>query len=109
MSSKHTLALVDIGKGKGQFHLLVNCNDTDARFVEDYDGNKLAQVSSNLFVSVQDEAVGRITTVKTDKGAHWAYVPRDGTDMFVTKQPVDNYNWRTLMKAEVEIFEHLLG
>lgn len=107
MSSKHTLARVNISKG--QYHQLVHCNDTDARFVEDIDGNKLAQVSSNMFVAVQDEAVGRIAPVKTDKGAHWAYVPRDGTDMFVTKQPVDNYNWRTLMKAEVEIFEHLLG
>ncbi len=102
------IELQTIDSEKGIY--LMHCTDTDDRHVmQQKDGKLLLTFTCDLAVLKDGKRVGKMSNlVERDRPATWGFFPADGSTCFKTGVLLNDYHWRNIELAEVEIAKHLL-
>ena len=89
--------------GDTTLRLTHNYND-DSRSVVTRDGVKLLRFDSSLGVHQGGRKIG----VLTSRDDVWGFESLEGGGKFTTTQSINDWHWRNLQRAEVEVAQHLL-
>jgi hypothetical protein len=95
------MAGFDIGD---ESYILTHDVNDDSRSVSSLDEKGLVHYDASCNVKLRGKRVGRLIGYT----GTWQLEGTDGKVAFVTKQPTRDYDWRTLLAAEVEVAKHLL-
>ena len=82
------------GKYYGFFH----CNDDDARYLHDEDGDLILTIDANLNVTARD---GRFGSIESD--ANWTLYYGPIRTRFDTGVAIRDHHWQALEDAEIEV------
>lgn len=80
--------------------------DDDSRSVIDEDGNEKLRFDSSCGVHQNGKKIGSLSS----RDDVWSFVPFEETGLgkFVTSQPIRDWHWLNLQRAEIEVAQHLL-
>ena len=88
-----------------RFSLTHNYND-DSRSVLNEEGKRLLRFDSSCGVHKDGKKIGALSS----RDNVWSFepFPETGLEKFVTSQPIRDYHWLNIQRAEIEVAQHLL-
>lgn len=98
--------IIDSFRLRGQRFTLTHNYDDDSRSVLDEQGRRLLSFDSSCGVHRGSEKIGTLSS----RDDNWSFQPFEETGLgkFVTSQPIRDYHWLNLQRAEIEVAQHLL-
>lgn len=107
MATSANVQIIDRFRIGDQRFSLTHDYDDDSRSVLTGDGKtQLLRFDSSCGVHQNGKKIG----VLSSRDDVWSFVPFEETGLgkFVTSQPIRDYHWLNMQRAEIEVAQHLL-
>ena len=106
MGTTADIQIIDRFNVSGRRFSLTHDYNDDSRSVIDEEGKALLRFDSSCGVHQGNKKIGTLSS----RDDVWSFEPfsETGLGKFVTSQPLRDYHWVNLQKAEIEVAQHLL-
>lgn len=98
--------IIDRFSVSGKRFSLTHNYDDDSRSVLDEEGRHILRFDSSLGVHQDGKKIGSLSS----RDDVWSFEPfaEAGLGKFITSQPIQDYHWLAIQRAEIEVAQHLL-